>query len=155
MYSNNTKILWTQKNSDHCKMNYTKKKDYNPEWDWHDTELTSVTFQGETFECPTNNFNDIVETIMKRFPETVDEYEEIDMVDFCKKYVSVLMSQAIDIHGNLRSKTELELVRIVMCGKKPKCGVMFSDKSLDELYGKISVQKKVYAYVRDNMEKFV
>lgn len=155
MYSKIEQLLWALHHSDHCDRVYTKKKNYDPECDWSDQELTSVVFQGETFECPTHEFNDVIETIMMKFPETFIGHEEVDMVDFCKKYVSVMFERCVEINGNLRTKTEIELIRIVMCGKKPACGTMFSDKSLDELFGKTSVQKKVYSFVRDNMEKFL
>lgn len=72
----------------------------------------------------------------------------MDDRDFCVEYV-----KRIDLSVKSKTKTSIQMVEIVLHGKKIPVNEMFNDESLLKLH-KDSVNLFVYKFVRDNQNCF-
>jgi hypothetical protein len=69
--------------------------------------------------------------------------------EFAEQFVAIVNEQT------RKTKTSVELVKIVIQGEQVDTATMFNDKQLDDLFFHASVDARVYAFVRDNQDLFV
>jgi 2C-methyl-D-erythritol 2,4-cyclodiphosphate synthase len=82
----------------------------------------------------------------------VNNSQENDM-PVTKEFVEQFVGLVNEVHR--KTKTSVELVKIVVNGERIDPTTMFNDRQLDDLFFHASVDARVYAYVRDNQDLFV
>ena len=100
--------------------------------------------------------SDLVGQAIKKYPDSYVEEKEVDMVEFSKQYVSVLLSTKSDIGHNINTKTILQMIKIIYSKKEIPLQDMWSNDQVYSLSGGYGVvHARVYCFIRDNQKLFV
>lgn len=97
--------------------------------------------------CKTSKINELLKTV-GGIPASVEQMN-LDY-HFCLDYVNKMMKL-----GGTKTKTRMDLFRVVIDKTPMDVNKMWNDTALKELYKADPVGKFIYTFVRDNQELFI
>lgn len=114
----------------------------------------SIIFRGEKFPYGSFGFEETVDNIIKKYPDSISEEKDVDMVEFSKQYINLILSFLSDEGKIIKRKTIYDMTNIVIGKETVERDIMISDENLLKIYGDDIISRKVYAFVRDNQGLF-
>ena len=156
MRTNKTHLRWGIEN----RGNYEILDESPPDMDEEEwffgggQQYMSIIFRGEKFPYGSFGFEETVDNIIKKYPDSISEEKDVDMVEFSKQYINLILRFLSDEGKIIKRKTIYDMTNIVIGKETVDRDSMISDETLLKIYGDDIISRKVYAFVRDNQGLF-
>lgn len=119
-------------------------------------QYMSIIFRGEKFPYGSFGFEETVDTIIKKYPDSIEKEKDVDMVEFSKQYINVLLHSLTRDDKNIQTKTILDMSNIVIGKCRVDVDGMFTDEQIKSVYKNEGiVTRNVYTFIRDNQDLFI